>query len=42
MEQILLDIPELKERKIAILLLDLIEPSGWINWKWMISVNKIK
>merc|ERR1711939_834610 len=32
MEQILLDIPEGKERKIAILLLDLIEPSGWINF----------
>ena len=31
MEQILLDIPELKERKVAFLLLDLIEPSGWIN-----------
>ena len=31
MEQILLDIPEGKERKIAILLLDLIEPSGWIS-----------
>ena len=31
MEQILLDIPELNERKVAFLLLDLIEPSGWIN-----------
>ena len=31
MEQILLDIPEGEERKIAILLLDLIEPSGWIT-----------
>jgi RNA polymerase sigma-54 factor len=31
LEQILLDIPEGKERKIAILLLDLIEPSGWIS-----------
>merc|ERR1711988_934986 len=32
MEQILLDIPEGIERKIAILFLDLIEPSGWINF----------
>ncbi len=31
MEQILLDIPEGEERKIAILFLDIIEPSGWIN-----------
>ena len=31
MEQILLDIPEGLERKVAILLLDLIEPSGWIK-----------
>ena len=31
MEQILLDIPEGKERKIAILMLDLIEPTGWIT-----------
>jgi len=32
MEQILLDIPEGIERKIAILILDLIEPTGWINF----------
>ena len=32
MEQILLDIPEGLERKVAILILDLIEPSGWINF----------
>ena len=32
MEQILLDIPEGVERKIAILILDLIEPTGWINF----------
>ncbi len=32
MEQILLDIPEGPERKVAILILDLIEPSGWINF----------
>merc|ERR1711939_1011521 len=31
MDQILLDIPEGKERRIAVLILDLIEPSGWIN-----------
>ncbi len=31
MDQILLEIPEGKERKVAILLLDMIEPSGWIN-----------
>ena len=31
MEQILLDIPEGLERKVAILILDLIEPSGWIK-----------
>ena len=31
MEQILLDIPEGEERKIAILFLDIIELSGWIN-----------
>lgn len=31
MEQILLEIPEGEDRKIAILLLDLIEPTGWIN-----------
>ena len=31
LDQILLDIPEGEERKIAISLLDLIEPSGWIN-----------
>ena len=30
-DQILLDIPEGEERKIAMLLLDIIEPSGWIN-----------
>ena len=32
MEQILLEIPEGNERKVAILILDLIEPSGWINF----------
>merc|ERR1711991_324345 len=31
MEQILLDIPEGLERKVAILILDLIKPSGWIK-----------
>ena len=31
MEQILLDIPEGLERKVAILILDLIEPSGWVK-----------
>ena len=31
MDQILLDIPKGEERKIAILFLDVIEPSGWIN-----------
>ncbi len=31
MDQILLEIPKGEERKIAILLLDLIEPTGWIN-----------
>ena len=31
LEQILLDIPEGLQRKIALLLLDQIEPSGWIN-----------
>ena len=31
MEQILLDIPEGLERRVAILILDLIEPSGWIK-----------
>lgn len=31
LDQILLDIPEGEERKIAISLLDLIEPSGWID-----------
>ena len=31
LDQILLDIPEGKDRKVALLLLDLIEPSGWIN-----------
>ena len=31
MEQILLDIPQGEDRKIALLFLDLIEPSGWIN-----------
>ena len=30
-EQILLDIPKGEERKIAMLFLDVIEPSGWIN-----------
>ena len=32
LDQILLEIPEGKERKIALLLLDLIEPSGWIKF----------
>ena len=32
MEQILLEIPEGNARKVAILILDLIEPSGWINF----------
>ena len=32
MEQILLEIPEGNERRVAILILDLIEPSGWINF----------
>ncbi len=32
MEQILLEIPEGLERRVAILILDLIEPSGWINF----------
>ncbi len=31
LDQILLDIPEGEQRKIAFLLLDQIEPSGWIN-----------
>ena len=31
LEQILLEIPEGEERKIALLFLDIIEPSGWIN-----------
>jgi len=31
MDQILLEIPKGEERKVAILFLDLIEPSGWIN-----------
>ncbi len=31
MEQILLDIPKGMDRKIAILFLDVIEPTGWIN-----------
>jgi RNA polymerase sigma-54 factor len=31
LDQILLDIPEGQDRKVALLLLDLIEPSGWIN-----------
>ena len=30
-DQILLDIPKGIERKIAMLFLDVIEPSGWIN-----------
>ena len=31
LEQILLEIPKGEERKVAILFLDIIEPTGWIN-----------
>ena len=31
MDQILLEIPEGEERKVALLFLDIIEPTGWIN-----------
>ena len=32
LDQILLEIPEGEERKIALLFLDIIEPTGWINF----------
>ena len=31
LDQILLEIPEGEQRKVALLLLDIIEPTGWIN-----------
>ena len=32
LDQILLEIPEGEERKVALLFLDIIEPTGWINF----------
>ncbi len=42
LEQILLDIPKGEERNIAFLLLDVIEPSGWINTDLKIISEKGK
>ncbi len=40
LDQILLEIPEGEERKIALLFLDLIEPTGWINFDMCKFIEK--
>ena len=42
LDQILLEIPEGEERKVALLFLDIIEPTGWINFdidKFLVKNN---